>query len=122
MAISDIINSVSSLISLPGQIDDAHDHIKHLSSKIKLNSGIKRYDLDVEYPKQAYVGEPVVFRGTGWGIIRLYSQTRLERDNIIPNKEGIWYVREYFSVPGEYELTFKDRYKEKKITMEILEK
>lgn len=65
--------------------------------------------LTIDAPKTVKVNQPVTIKGTGTGMVSLYSGDHLERELYV-DKNGEWYIRLYFSVKGEYLLTAKDYY------------
>ena len=76
--------------------------------------------LTMKLPKTVKINQPVTISGTGTGMISLYSGNHLERE-LYADKNGEWYIRLYFSVPGEYLLKAKDYYGETETTLNAVE-
>lgn len=104
----DILDEITKAASTITSVKVAHDHIKDLHHQYK---GIgKRHTyaqgLSISVPPHVKVNVPVTVSGQGIGLIRVFSQTRLETEVI--SDKGSWYCRLYFSDPGEYILYAND--------------
>jgi hypothetical protein len=118
MGIASTLNDIASGID---SVKRTHDDVLFFHEKYvkpALKNKPARVPLTVNAPGNIHVMQPVTISGTGTGLIRLYSEAKLERGNIYPDK-GKWAVREYFSVPGEYILTAKDSYSVATITVHV---
>lgn len=108
MGVIDTIKNVADGVDAVKRI---HDTGEYFTSKYVKFSRTNAKPLSINAPKQVKVNQPVTISGTGTGMISLYSGNHLERE-LYADKNGEWYIRLYFSVPGEYVLKAKDYYGE----------
>lgn len=127
MGLGNVVKSLSEIAQGAGAVSNIHDTGKHFADmygdKIKkaLNPVSQKLTINA-YTTDAPLDKGVTFYGTGTGIISLYSGTgknmKKERE-IVADKEGKWYARLYFTVPGKYIITAKDYHSEESIAIQI---
>jgi|ACXJ01.1.fsa_nt_gi hypothetical protein len=118
-----ILNTIKNVADGADAVKRIHDTGKYFNDQYiapALKSKPQPSKLTIKAPKQVKVNEPVTISGTGTGMISLYSGNHLERE-LYADKNGEWYIRLYFSVPGEYVLKAKDYYGETETTLNAVE-
>ena len=114
-----ILNTIKDVADGADSIKRIHDTGKYFKSEYidpALKNQPKAHEISIFLPKTVKVNQPVTVKGTGTGMIMLYSGNHLER-KLFPDKEGWWYTRLYYSVPGEYLMIAKDYYGEAQATL-----
>jgi hypothetical protein len=121
MGVIDTIKNVADGADAVKRIHDTGKYFKseYIDPAMKNQTSLKQ-PVSIVAPKQVKVNQPVTISGTGTGMISLYSGDHLERQ-LFPNKEGMWYIRLYFSVKGEYLLKAKDYYGEAETTLNAVD-
>jgi hypothetical protein len=117
-----ILNTIKNIADGTDAVKRIHDTSKYFKSEyidpaMKPNQPMP---ISIDAPKTVKVNQPVTIKGTGTGMVSLYSGDHLERE-LYPDKKGEWYIRLYFSVPGEYLLTAKDYYGTAQATLNATE-
>ncbi len=115
-----VIDTIKNVADGADAIKKIHDTGEYFTSKYIKISRTTAKPLSINAPKQVKVNEPVTISGTGTGMISLYSGNHLERE-LYADKNSEWYIRLYFSVPGEYLLKAKDYYSETETTLNAVE-
>lgn len=121
MGIIDTIKNVADGADAVKRIHDTGKYFKGQYIDPALKNKPQPKALTINAPKTVKVNQPVTISGTGTGMISLYSGNHLERE-LYADKNYEWYIRLYFSVPGEYVLKAKDYYGEAETTLNAVEK
>jgi hypothetical protein len=114
-----IIQNIRDLSDGVSGLKNVHDTTLEMHNryvKPALEKTQHRHELSIDMPSKAIINVPVLIKGTGTGMVLIYADGKLER-KVFPDKEGMWYIRLYYSVVGEYIMEVKDSYEklEKKI-------
>lgn len=104
MGIVDAIKNVSDSVDA---VRKTHDNVKYFADTYGKKEK-KKIPVTIHAPATTEVNKTVSITGTGTGMVSLYSGQHLERE-LYPDKEGEWYIRLFFSVPGTYDLTAVDQ-------------
>ncbi len=107
-----IIDTLKSIASGADSVKDIHDTGKYFHDmyiKPLENRSNNVVPLTLVLQSTAKVNQSILISGTGTGLVSLYSGNHLERE-LYPDKDGNWYIRLFFSVPGIYKMVAKDYY------------
>ena len=115
-----VLDAIKNVADGADAVKRIHDTGEYFTSKYIKISRTNAKPLSINAPKQVKVNQPVTISGTGTGMISLYSGNHLERE-LYADKNGEWYIRLYFSVPGEYLMKAKDYYGETETTLNAVE-
>lgn len=114
-----VLNTIKNIADGADAVKKIHDTGKYFNDQYitpALKTKPQAHPLTIKAPKTVKVDQPCTIQGTGTGMISLYSGNHLERE-LYADKNGDWYIRLYFSVPGEYVLKAKDYYGEVETTL-----
>ena len=114
-----IIDTIKNVADGADAVKRIHDNGKYFAEEYiapAMKKNAARREVSIHAPETVRVNQSVTLHGTGTGMVSLYSGDHLERE-LYPDKNGEWYIRLYFSVPGEYIMVAKDYYGEAKATV-----
>lgn len=114
-----IIDTIKNVADGADAVKRIHDSGKYFAEEYiapAMKKKPARREVSIHAPETVRVNQSVTLHGTGTGMVSLYSGNHLERE-LYPDKNGEWYIRLYFSVPGEYIMIAKDYYAEAKATV-----
>ena len=114
-----IIDTIKNVADGADAVKRIHDNGKYFAEEYiapAMKKNAARREVSIHAPETVRVNQSVTLHGTGTGMVSLYSGNHLERE-LYPDKNGEWYIRLYFSVPGEYIMIAKDYYAEAKATV-----